>query len=307
MSTARQRKQWRYDRETGRPSRMRGPEVVELIGRLCSYHDRGMSYRTMSEQAGVAQSVISSLRTRGDGIHRSNYEKLSKVRFEVNEDEGARMPTLAVRRRLGALWASGYSIQFMAGELGVGIRGAWIARLLRGEASWTHTTFARRVEQLYGKLADVDPLDQGMTKQGATNARNRARQAGHAPAHCWDPDTIDDPDAFPEWTGACGTPAGLRIHYRDSIPACPRCLGARERTDSNKGSSTAGMISGPRLKAVRQARGYSISQVAELLGVHRDTVYYWETSRSSPRGQEMLDRIITVLKCGHEDIREEST
>src|SRR5690606_40281199 len=35
--------------------------------------------------------------------------------------------------------------------------------------------------------------------------------------------SIDDPDAFPEWTGACGTVHGRQVHMREKIPMCDPC------------------------------------------------------------------------------------
>ena len=44
----------------------------------------------------------------------------------------------------------------------------------------------------------------------------------------WDDDTIDDPAAFPDWTGKCGTPDGYDAHYKMKIlPSCQPCRDAR--------------------------------------------------------------------------------
>lgn len=36
-------------------------------------------------------------------------------------------------------------------------------------------------------------------------------------------DTIDDPAAFPDWTGQCGTAAGYSAHSRHHVPYCDPC------------------------------------------------------------------------------------
>lgn len=48
-----------------------------------------------------------------------------------------------------------------------------------------------------------------------------------APVGAWDEDTLDDPDAAPDWTGRCGTPGGAEAHRRRGTPTCQACRDVR--------------------------------------------------------------------------------
>jgi hypothetical protein len=88
---------------------------------------------------------------------------------------------------------------------------------------------AGKVDQMYRKLALVKPEDHGIAEGAIVRAKTYARKAGWtATPGCWDEDTIDDPSAFPEWTGQCGTVYGFRVHYREGLlPVCEACSKAR--------------------------------------------------------------------------------
>lgn len=295
------RKQWRVAAEMGRPARMQGPEVQALVRKIKRFHARGMSYRTMSEQTGVAVSVITVLVKRGDACLRTSYDKLSRLRYAESEGRGARVPSLGVTRRLQALWAAGYSLEYLKQELGSDANDAYLRRSLHGGPRWTHAEYAARIRRLYQKLESVDPMAAGMTKHGVTYARNAARKRGYAPPQCWDDDTIDDPQASPEWTGACGTEQGLHIHYRDRIlPACRPCLDARGPRLDNP----VPRFSGSKLTAIRNLRGLELADLAEKLGVSKSSVAYWESGRMSPR-RGRFDQLCLALSCNEIDLCED--
>ncbi|WP_424891849.1 hypothetical protein [Streptomyces sp. XH2] len=86
---------------------------------------------------------------------------------------------------------------------------------------------ARAVLCLYGELWRTDPRQLGVDNQAYSRARNHAAARRWAPVSAWDDDTIDDPAAFPEWTGMCGKPEGAHIHQRIGVPVCQPCLEAR--------------------------------------------------------------------------------
>jgi DNA-binding XRE family transcriptional regulator len=266
-----------------------------------------MSYRAMADQVGVGQATLTCLMQRGDSTTRITYDKLRRVGYSESDDRGARVSSLGVSRRLGALWAKGYSVAYLCGQLGFHERGSHILRAIHGQLAYTHPGFVNQIGALYDKLAEMDPREAGMSKQGVTYAQTLARRWGHAPPHCWDPDTIDDSDAIPEWTGMCGTPTGLHIHYRDRIlPACKACLATASEGKAGKAEGLGG-ISGARLRAARKRRGVSVKELADILGVNPGTVYYWEGDRSYPRTQDLRDRLLVALGCTYEDLREEGS
>ncbi|MDF2710608.1 MAG: hypothetical protein K0R62_6260 [Nonomuraea muscovyensis] len=84
----------------------------------------------------------------------------------------------------------------------------------------------KAVRRLYDELWRVDPVEAGVPVWRAAEARKTAESRGWAPIGAWDDDRIDDPNAFPDWTGWCGTTKGRSIHYRISVPVCTPCRDA---------------------------------------------------------------------------------
>jgi hypothetical protein len=131
---------------------------------------------------------------------------------------------LGTRRRVHALVAMGWPQQYLAEHLGMqpGNFGSMLNRpnvLVRR---------ALAVRAMYDALWNVDPAEHGATPTGIARARRHAAANGWAPVGAWDDDTIDDPEAFPDWTGQCGTPQGYNAHRRLGVlPACQPCLDAR--------------------------------------------------------------------------------
>lgn len=311
MSKASAHKRRRYLASVGRPATVTGERLLKAQAKLRAYRARGMPPSRMSEQTGINMSTIHYFQT-NNGMLARHWDAVMRMEF-VPPAGSTLIDATGTRRRLGGLWRDGFTLPFLAERLG-GIDRSYLQRIIRGglragRGVRPHTVTADTagaVQGLFEKLDGRTPDEFGLDSAAARRAQTFARKKGVAPRHCWDPDTIDDPAAIPEWTGQCGTPAGLRIHYRENIPSCPACLAARDRS-SGFGFSTAGMISGDLLRAARERRGYSLAELGGVLGVHQATVYYWESGRSSPRGQEMLDRLVIALGCNYEDLREEGS
>lgn len=278
---------------------MRRSEVEALVDRIKALHARGMSYKTMSAQTGVPQATISGYVTApGRGMLRTTYVKLAGLRFAENEssERGARLDPCGVRRRLQALWRDGYSLEWIRRELG-GFNDPYLRRLLHGrDSSHVHADVHSRIAALYDKLEGVDPADAGMTKHGITYARNQAVKHGYPPRNCWDADTIDDPDAIPEWTGQCGTVFGWRIHETQEIPLCQPCADARGASDVE--------LSGGKLRDARVRRGLSQVQLAAEAGVKVDQYRSWETDRTKPKFQRDLDLVLAALDVTYDEVVE---
>ncbi|HKZ21195.1 MAG TPA: helix-turn-helix transcriptional regulator [Acidimicrobiia bacterium] len=216
----------------------------------------------------------------------------------------SRFPSVGIRRRLQALQVAGFNLALIAGMTGIDYREVHRVMAGKGSRGYVHPDRARAYIAVYEKLENARPEDFGVSVSTQGQCRTRGRKNGYAPPHCWDPDTIDDPEAVPEWTGACGTPEGLRIHYRDKIPTCAPCLATREQARREAGSCKSG-FSGSKLRRAREARGMSIAQLGEHLGVHEGTVYYWETGRSAPRAQERVSQLCAILGVPESELTEE--
>jgi hypothetical protein len=136
---------------------------------------------------------------------------------------------IGTRRRAHALTAVGWPHQYLAEHLGM--RPSNYAATLNRPNVLVRRALA--VRAMYDALWNVDPAEHGATVVGMARARQYAASNGWAPVGAWDDDTIDDPEAFPDWTGRCGTPAGYKAHSRLGIPRCDPCrkAAAEERRE----------------------------------------------------------------------------
>ncbi|MFJ7297579.1 hypothetical protein [Streptomyces collinus] len=128
------------------------------------------------------------------------------------------------RRRLQALVCAGWTQSELARRLGM--NRANFGRTIVSGLVEVATLKAARV--LYDELWRVDPVAAGVPEFRAVAARRIAVSNSWAPVGAWDDDTIDEPGAFPDWTGYCGTPQGRRVHYRIGVPVCSPCREARQ-------------------------------------------------------------------------------
>lgn len=214
------------------------PKVFADAGPVKSHaimlHERGMSLRQIAEKGGTAESTLSELLsgTRNGKPHSGLIrveiaQRVLAVEWETPDDRGARMLATGAHRRIGALRVAGYNYQFMSIYLGRWCTSrSYISTLMTN--TWTHHTVHTEIDAMYKKLRDVDPCDMGISVHSKRRSATTARNEGMAPAHCWDDDEIDLEDSLPEWTGACGSMRGVRLHRKHSImPLCERCMAAQ--------------------------------------------------------------------------------
>ncbi|MFF9568464.1 hypothetical protein [Streptomyces sp. NPDC014685] len=148
------------------------------------------------------------------------------LRVEPTLDNlGAATPISSVgtHRRLTALVAAGWPQTYLAKRLGTSNGG--FGNLLGRSQVIVRT--ARRVRALYDDLWLSDPREHGVGARSFSRARNHGASHQWAPPGAWDEDTIDDPWAFPDWTGRCGTTGGEYVHFRIGVPVCDACRAAR--------------------------------------------------------------------------------
>ncbi len=149
----------------------------------------------------------------------------------------AAVEAAGTRRRLQALVAVGWSGRVLATLLPM--EPAHLNRILRGRPTVAAAT-ARRVRQLYDKLWDQPPPQATRGQRiSAARARAHAARQNWPPPLAWDDDTIGDPAARPHpWR---------RPHTHRSADL------AADAADL-------------------AARGYTRTQIAERLGVSRNTL-----------------------------------
>jgi hypothetical protein len=195
----------------------------------------GIGLRRIAEAAGVdrkrLQAVLGGRPERGTGPQEKVRPALAAAVLAVEptlELLGAKTPIDATgtHRRLQALVAAGWPQARLAARLGMA-PGNFSGTMTREQVT---VRTARAVRALYDVLWAVDPREHGVDNQAYSRARNHAASNGWAPVGAWDDDLIDDPQAFPDWTGRCGTPQGATAHHRIGVPVCPPCRNARRAT-----------------------------------------------------------------------------
>lgn len=180
--------------------------------------------------SGVSKSTVSYVQSRTRAtVHRDIAAAILKVRPAVIPTPTHRsMSSLRAQRQLQGLAAAGFSQNpFLIEYLDTNTSALW--KVLHRET--IGGSLDQRINDAYSKLQNARPEDYGISRHGQTMARNVARKHGWAPPMCWDDDTIGDPKAFPEWTGACGTKRGLSLHKTEGIPMtrCRPCLDLRKK------------------------------------------------------------------------------
>ena len=263
-------KRRKYLRDTGRPSLVPMEPARERVRSLHAAY--GMSSRDIAQATDLSQSTVSDLirgyrvPTKGGEqqpikkIPRTTHDKvISFTPDSTFYNPRARMDPTSTHRKLQALCTLGYGAKHLSILLG---HDSWNQtwRLMRGrEVGWavaknpgSYVELATRdaIAELYAKYVDVDPMDVGGTLLSVSRAKKLADTHGFVPPMCWDDDTIGEPDAFPEWTGACGTVEGYFLHLKYDIHVrgyahssatpegkqkrkvlCRPCLGARSAAD----------------------------------------------------------------------------
>jgi hypothetical protein len=300
----RKRRKWLdYQRETGQGFRMSPEEAEPLRVKLLAYHDAGMSYQAMGDASGMRCSTITSfLFGHGNGnggIQRHRYETLMAMPFveptgKRYGSQGTHDPRLAARR-LVALRVAGWPVGVLLTMIECHNRGNF-QKLCNGRAKRIGPVPFREIAELYEKLKDVDPLDWGVGLRATRVAK--AYVLGLPGPSCWDDDTIDDPEAIPEWTGACGTEEGYRVHVRETIfnnnplPLCDPCRTAVETRPASQPLKV--ILNHENLAAAMKASPKPMKALArEVFGdakAHTDTLYRWRDGTRAPRyaGQVQL-------------------
>ena len=128
------------------------------------------------------------------------------------------VPALGIIRRIRALCRAGYPIRWTAQQASCSNR--HIYEILNGTVTAVDRQLADRFAEVYARH-EATP--------GPSNpARMAAASKDWTGPDGWDPDSIDDPDAHPDWTGHCGTDRGWWTHRIERIPVCPPCQAAHD-------------------------------------------------------------------------------
>ena len=290
-------------RKMGRPNLVTPAEFDRLRRRLTAARTvYGMSTRAIvaacPEDAVHPDATTIGNILRGEivTVRRSTYNALMRARLWYQEDRytGAEVPSVGTVRRLRALQADGFPGSYLCTLMGV--EKSSVPEY--AQRSTVKSSTRRRVAALYEKLAGVRPEDV-LPVAEARRMRTIGRKRGWPPRGCWDPDTIDDPGAHPEWTGACGTAEGVQIHRREGIPVCDACRAACP-------TAWVDDFDPVKLRALRTAKGLSLRGVAAELGYAYRTMQTWESGERTPTWGKigpvlsLLDATITDVQTRKE-------
>lgn len=192
----------------------------------------GMGLRAIAAAAPVdrkrLQAILNGRPERGTGPQEKVRPALAAAVLAVEPTLETLAPStlispIGTRRRIQALVAAGWPQQHLAVRLGM--TPSNFGAMLKCEHVLVRR--ARAVIALYDELWRADPSGHGASAAGITRAREYAAARGWAPVGAWDDDRLDDPEAFPDWTGQCGTPEGYWAHRRyNLLPTCQPCRDA---------------------------------------------------------------------------------
>ncbi len=280
-------------------------------------HDQaGMSFKEIADAAPanpetgkrMAQSTVTDLyrgfRTvKGNRrdimtIPRTTQDRILAVKVPViSQPGGAMVDSTGTKRRLQGLCAAGYGFLAMAEMTGHGHNYLWrIAADYRAPGGrstydWVSARIRQEFADFYEKYAERDPMEVGLSLHQVGRAKGAAARNGWAPPSCWDDDTIDNPTAFPEWTGACGTLHGRVVHEREGIPVCQPC---RDATVAGNFIVEYDRFDGERFWSLIQSHELTYRELGERVGVSEGSLSAYRAGLRKPT-PERLELIATVL------------
>lgn len=297
-------------RNMGKPQRVLPHEYAEAMAIIRRAHASGMSLTQIGYQLEMCKTTLSQhMRGERETMRRETYNKLLRLQPELPERSGAtrrggaKISPQGSVRRLQALTAMGWPIKTAAPIIGVDQRN--LAKILLGKVRFVYSVMAADIAMAYDKLIGMDPLEQRASWTIEASRREAARRR-YAPPHCWDEDTIDDPDAHPEWTGACGTEEGYRIHVRETVngnhlPPCEPCRKAAEIVlPGHQGAAGDAPFefNAERFSEELDRRGINPRQLAIKMGrdpKQADRFYRWRTGDRSPKNRAEVYAVAAAL------------
>lgn len=278
-----------YLRKTGRGGLV---DPTEMRARIRHWHYLGVTFERMSQRTGLESSLLRK-QYRGGHFEQAQWRTEQAVLGAEFTEEDFEYPfAVGTRRRLQALVAKGFTQAFLAETSGW--EHTYLNQFTNSRRVRTTPEVKARVLKLWDKLIDTDPLDV-LAPRAVAYARTVARKRNYPPANCWDDDTIDDPEAAPQWTGACGTPEGRAIHRREGIPMCSACRSPRDE------SFSYGVFNPSAMLAWQGRRRLSRRELAEQVHLSPASVEsYAQGLRVPPTST--LERLADALRCRPEDL-----
>ncbi|WGM21841.1 hypothetical protein QEH68_06620 [Paenarthrobacter sp. OM7] len=197
----------RYD--TGRV------DATEVRAHILALMEAGVSMKRLGKIAGMAHSTISAVvygrtergHTAYRRVHKDTAAKILAIQPSMeNMAPNRYIDSCGTIRRLQALVAIGWSQNRLCEQLGISRRN--FGTFMNADKCTVRKALA--VRDLYNQLWNQPQTGvEWHSKTSATRARNHAKARGWAPPLAWDDETIDNPDAQPEF--------GTKLKLRDTI------------------------------------------------------------------------------------------
>ncbi|MFI5769602.1 hypothetical protein ACIA74_13780 [Streptomyces sp. NPDC051658] len=240
---------YRLDRERGQHRRTDATAAAEHVRQLAA---EGWSHRQIANAAQCSERLIASL---AQGTYASTRADLAARILAAQPRIALVPPTTYVDatgtiRRIRALITAGHTLQAVAAA--VGTHKTTLGRIVNHEHDRLTARLAQSVAKAYSRLSN--------TPGDCARARMRAARLGWAPPAAWDDDTIDDPAAVADWTGACGSDRGWWMHTLQKLPMCEPCQAAHEEWKSQH----RGLPSGEFQVALMASRASASSRGADI-------------------------------------------
>lgn len=216
----------------------------------------GMSQALIARHAGVSQTTISylfngkiqsCLRDKGLGI--------LSVRPGQFDDRAER-PALGATRRARALYAIGHGRASISATCGLSV--CTIGQIANSRYTLIDGRIDAAIRLAYRQLQN--------TPGPSGKAARRAADQQWAPPGAWDDESIDDPNARPEWTGHCGTDRGWWLHNINNIPGCQPCETAHVQWKAER----AHLTPSERWAALASAKGAASNRGATIAADARE-------------------------------------
>lgn len=204
-------------------------EAQPVRDHIAHLGEAGIGWMRAAELAGLPTATVGHWLYGHNGwpppqkIHTEKAVKMLAVKADPeNLADRALTDLLLTARQIHALAADGFPIKYVAERLGRDATN--LSRIMR--QSHVEVGTARAIAALFTELAGTDPAAAGISSRNAAYARNWAAKKGWAVSAAWDGVDMSDPDAFPDFTGRCGTAKGYQAHRGSGIPPCRPCKDA---------------------------------------------------------------------------------
>jgi lambda repressor-like predicted transcriptional regulator len=200
----------------------RGVEIridkTPVVAHIRALQDAGLSISQIGRACGKSPSTIGSVLSGPFlTVNRGTAAAILSVRPQQVNDPIGMVDATGTVRRVRALYALKHGRAGIAQS--TGLHRDTISGLASGRWEAVTVQTATAVRGAYRVLSG---------REGTTwQTHKAALRFGWAPASAWDDEAIDDPKAFPEWTGFCGTVRGWHIHRAQHLSMCERCDAAQ--------------------------------------------------------------------------------